>query len=134
MSYYVIKYEFMGRDSARVRGQLWRNFTPGTQRAHTCAMNTLCLFGPRQSIKGALYLTHSISRESSDRWVATVGRGGLMRGPPGEQTSGSLLYCEDTPMFLSLTHGNVCCSATCCGSMWTWQRGSALMTHAIYLL
>ena len=31
------------------------------------------------------------SRESSDRWVATVGRGGLMRGPPGEQTSGSLL-------------------------------------------
>ena len=34
------------------------------------------------------------SRESSDRWVATVGRGGLMLGPPGEQTSGSLLYCE----------------------------------------
>ena len=23
-----------------------------------------------------------------------MGRGGLMRGPPGEQTSGSLLYCE----------------------------------------
>lgn len=34
------------------------------------------------------------SRESSDRWVATVGRGGLMRGPPSEQTSGSLLCFE----------------------------------------
>ena len=41
-----------------------------------------------------LYAFVSRSRESSDRWVATVGRGGLMRGPPGEQTSGSLLYCE----------------------------------------
>ena len=26
--------------------------------------------------------------------MATVGRGGLMLGPPGEQTSGSLLFCE----------------------------------------
>ena len=50
------------------------------------------------------------SRESSDRWVATVGRGGLMLGPPGEQTSGSLLFCEH---YITASVYRTCATRSC---------------------